>query len=1000
MSDQVRDAAAAAGFMVTSVEEVSEIGGMAYQMIHQVSGARLLFLKNQDVDKAFSITFKTPAQDDTGVFHILEHSVLCGSDKFPVKEPFVNLLKSSMQTFLNAMTFPDKTMYPVASTNMVDLMNLADVYMDAVFHPLIYSNENIFKQEGWHWEVLSKDALGSAPEGALDQTQAAEAGIPAVTDVCDVELDINGVVFNEMKGALSEPESVLYDTLSAALFPDTTYRFESGGTPASIPDLTYQAFLNTHAQHYRADNAWIILYGDMDIDRMLSFLDEAYLSHMPLDQQPHVSPGQIGMQAPVITMDAACTMATSADNACTALGYVVGCAHEVERVVAVDILLDAIAGSNEAPLKRCVMDAHLANDFNAYLADSLLQPFAVMQLKGQKPGADGEFPRVVEAELSRLADGGLDTDLVLAALDHAEFVMREHDLGLSDGVAYAMAAMNGWLYDERDALAYIRYEDLFARLRKKAQEGWFCQLIREVFLDSAHHAQARVIPVDAHEDDVNAERISRMLSELGPSQIASLEADMRALVEAQMAPDPPEALATLPALSVADLAGAPEEAAFSVLEDVPVEVARVIAHEVDTHGISYMTRYYDLSCVDYDELAAVSILAMVLGHLDTEGHTAAELDTLLQGKLGSFSVIPDVYEREGESAPSATMVVTASALAQNTADAARLTDEVLGSTQFEDEGRILDMLVQRKVALEQSFAMAGHSAAASRALSYTSRTALLKEQLFGLDFYQKLCMLIDEYATRAQALKETLRTLAERIFLDDACTLSFAGTAEELKVYCEAYEGSGAAQEKPSARLEVPQPTDKHEAFAVPTDVTFTALAADRKAAGIPFSGEWLLISRMLTYGYLWNEVRVVGGAYGVGLSCQRSGQTTFHSYRDPKVDPTIDAFEGAASWLERMDVSQSEFEGYVVSTVASLDAPLKPKGLMRRQDAMYFTNVTPEDRARTRQEVIAATPASVRALAGPLAGLVRMHHVCSVGNAALLKASSEHFAIQCIASA
>ena len=343
MHDDVKAAAQEAHFTLERSEEVPEIGGAAHVMRHEASGAKLLFLQNDDVDKSFSITFKTPAADDTGVFHILEHSVLCGSAKFPVKEPFVNLLKGSMQTFLNAMTFPDKTMYPVASTNMADLMNLTDVYLDAVFHPRIYQTPDIFRQEGWHLEALRADAEEAAPEGELEALGAEAAGAPVPADPRTVRLSYNGVVYNEMKGALSEPESVLYDTLSAALFPDTTYRFESGGTPAAIPDLTYEAFLDAHARHYRADNAYIILYGDMDIRRMLTFLDATYLSEMPAGAAPAPA-NPLCLQEPVVCMDAVRQMATAPDNACMALGYVVGPAHDVERAVATDILMDAIAG--------------------------------------------------------------------------------------------------------------------------------------------------------------------------------------------------------------------------------------------------------------------------------------------------------------------------------------------------------------------------------------------------------------------------------------------------------------------------------------------------------------------------------------------------------------------------------------------------------------------------------------------------------------------------------
>ena len=991
MHDDVKAAAQEAHFTLERSEEVPEIGGAAHVMRHEASGAKLLFLQNDDVDKSFSITFKTPAADDTGVFHILEHSVLCGSAKFPVKEPFVNLLKGSMQTFLNAMTFPDKTMYPVASTNMADLMNLTDVYLDAVFHPRIYQTPDIFRQEGWHLEALRADAEGAALEGGLEALGAEAAGAPVPTDPRTVRLSYNGVVYNEMKGALSEPESVLYDTLSAALFPDTTYRFESGGTPAAIPDLTYEAFLDAHARHYRADNAYIILYGDMDIRRMLTFLDAAYLSEMPAGTAPAPA-NPLRLQEPVVCMDAIRQMATAPDNACMALGYVVGTAQDVERAVAVDILMDALAGSNEAPLKRAVMDAQIADDFSAYLADSVLQPFVVMQLKGAKPEASDVFQKLVAEEVARLADGGLDRELLHAALSHAEFVMREHNFGMSDGVVYSMAAMNGWLYDDADALSYIKYESLFADLKAKVDTGWFEELLRQLVLESQHHAQARVVPVAADADGAEDARLARIQEGLTEEGLAAIEAEAAALVAAQMAPDPPEALACLPQLSVADLGDAPAEPAFAFRQEA--DGSALITHEVDTHGIVYATRYYDLSCVDFEELPLAAVLGIVLGRLDTDAHTAAEVDTLVQGKLGSLSFAPDAYEPEGPQATCATFAVSASCLAENAAFAAQMADEVLTRTRFADLARIRDMLVQRKVALEQSFAMSGHSAAANRALSYVSRTAKAKEQLSGMDFYWYLRQLLDAFDERGPRLASDLEELARRIFQEGRCALSLAGPEEAVAAYRNACGplGDGCAGH---GRLDVPEPHDAHEAFGVSSDVTFTVLAADRKPFGMPFSGAWLLASKMLSLGYLWNEVRVVGGAYGVGFSSRRGGQTFFHSYRDPKVAPTIQAFLDAPEWLRTAPVAPEEFEGYVVSTVASLDAPVKPRDLVRRQDTMHFTGCTPQDRARTRQELVEATLDEVRQLADPLEQLVSERHVCCVGNARLIEESGEGFTLR-----
>lgn len=991
MEDRVRQAAAKAGFSVERAEGVKEIEGTAYVMRHERTGAKLLFLQNADVDKAFSITFKTPAADDTGVFHILEHSVLCGSDKYPVKEPFVNLLKGSMQTFLNAMTFPDKTMYPVASTNMTDLMNLTSVYMDAVFHPRIYQSEDIFRQEGWHFEALRADAEGAALEGGLEASGKPEVGCAVPADPAEVRLAYNGVVYNEMKGALSEPDSVLYDTLSAALFPDTTYRFESGGTPAAIPDLTYEAFLDNHARHYRADNAYIILYGDLDLERMLTFLDDEYLSQLPVGSGAG-APNALEHQAPVVCEDAVREMDTAPDNACTALGFVVGTSRDVERVAAADILIDAIAGSNEAPLKRAVIDAQIGDDFHAYLADSVLQPFVVMQLKGAKAGSEARFSDLVREEIARLAEGGLDRELLRAAISHAEFVMREHSFGMADGVVYAMAAMNGWLYDDADALSYVRYEGLFADLKARVDEGWFEELLRSLFLESDHHAQARVVPVGGRVDAASDERLDRMRKNLTPEELCAIEDAAANLVQVQMAPDSPEALATLPQLTRADIGQAPTEPAFGLAN---MDGRAVITHEVETHGLVYATRYYGLDCVAFEELPYAAVLGMVLGRLDTNAHTASEIDTLVQGRLGNLSFAPDVYEPLGAQATCAVFVVSASALQENAPFAAQMADEVLGSTRFADLQKIRDMLVQRKVALEQSFAMAGHSAAANRALSYVSRTAKAKEQMAGVDFYLFIRDLLDDFDARGAELGRKLEELAARIFTEANCTLSFAGPGQSLDAYLEASKALGANASAPTTVLEVPEPVDAHEAFGVSSDVTFTALAADRKMFAMPFSGSWLLASKMLTLGYLWNEVRVVGGAYGVGFSSRRSGQTFFHSYRDPKISSTIQAFRGSPQWLRTAEVPAQEFEGYVVSTVASMDAPVKPRDLVRRQDTMHFTGCTPEDRLETRSQLVAATLDEVRALADSLEELVAEPHVCCVGDARIIEECSEGFSLR-----
>lgn len=996
--EEVSRIAAAHGFSVRKAEDIAEIEGIAYTMLHEASGARLLYLCNDDANKAFSITFKTPAADDTGVFHILEHSVLNGSRKFPVKEPFVNLLKTSMQTFLNAMTFPDKTMYPVASTNEQDLMNLMDVYLDAVFYPAIYDKRAIFEQEGWHYELIEGAAAGAdatgepAAEADTPGAGAAEASAPG-SDAAE-RLVYNGVVYNEMKGALSDPDSVLYDTLSAAMFPDTTYRFESGGTPESIPTLTYEGFAEAHRRHYRPDNSYIILYGNLDPDRFLGFIDEEYLAPLARADCGPLAVNALENQAPVRPALAKRSMVTSPENACVALGFAAGAVADRERLVAVEILLDALMGSNEAPMKRALLDAGIAADATAYLADAIRQPFAVVQLRGLRDGSADDLARIVRAQADELAAGALDHALVEASLSRSEFQMRERNFGYPDGVVLAMTAMSGWLYDDELSTAYLRYDELFKSLRRKLDEGYFEQLTRELFLENDHAAAAEVVPVEALEENAEADRLAAAAARMTPADLEQVRADVEALRTAQEAPDDPADVAKLPQLPVSAIGEAPGEGAFALDESQPIACLR---HDIPTHGIAYAYRYFDLRRIPFDELPYVTVLAMMLGKLGTAHHSAAEIDTLVQSTLGNLSFFSEVHENVDDPALFAPkFVVGASALSEKTTFMATLAKEVMCETDFSDHAKMRDVLLQKRVAFEQGCASAGHSVAMGRVASYYLPAAVVRERLGGIDFYRFLKELTDRFDERADDLERRLTDLARRLFTDDACVLSFTGTDDDLARFWDAgallgpWQGAGVPA--PGAHLVVPEPRDRHEAFAVPTDVTFTAAGFDRRLLGAPYGGSWLVASRALTYGYLWNEVRVKGGAYGVGFQVARAGSMRFYSFRDPHVDETIERFAAAGSWLAGFDPSPAEFEGYIVSTTAGVDAPLKARELMRRQDGMHFAGYAQTDRLLTRAQVVESTVDAVRGLGRFVTDTATRGLTCAVGNRAILEAARADF--------
>ncbi len=1008
------------GFRLLTKEALEELDGEALVFLHEESGARLLYLKNDDANKAFSISFKTPPADDTGVFHILEHSVLCGSDKFPVKEPFVNLLKTSMQTFLNAMTFSDKTMYPVASTNEQDLLNLMDVYLDAVLHPAIYKKRAIFEQEGWHLELKDTDQEGdieaaaglkTEPEVELEPNPHTEAeeGLSAETKTEDQVkapemLFYNGVVYNEMKGALSDASSVLYSELQAALFPDTAYKYESGGKPSAIPQLSYERYLEEHRRHYRLDNSYLTLYGNLNLMRMLRFLDENFLSPVSAEQKAYraellkqgkneedLVPRSIAMQKPLKSLGIVHPMDTAKENACMGLGFVIGSATERLRILAVDILLDALMGSNEAPLKRALLDAKISGEASAFLAEANLQPFAVIEIKDPSPHASEDFSPLVRKELEKLANGALDHKLIEASLSRYEFILREREFGMADGVAFSVSALASWLYDDEAATTNLRYEESFGELRRALKSDFYEKLIREVFLDNPHQAEVEIRPQRPLGPAEENQRLAEIESELSEQDLSDIKARVALLREIQTTPDSPEALASLPRLSRTDAKEAPTEPPYFLDEDKDFPCIR---HEVPTHGIAYLNWYFDLSRLDFSELCYLSILTSVLGKLDTASHTAADLDTIINGKLGNLSFYTQVFEDEKDPLKlSPKLVVSASALSSNLTHLSSLPLEVMTQTLFSDTAKIKDLLTQRRIGMEQSFAQNGHSAALSRVMSYSKPSSVLGEQLSGIEFYRFLKDLLGHFEKRAQDLCKHLEQLSRALFSTQDLVLSFAGSDQDYKLFWEGFAAQNSLSStsfNQNASLIIPQPEIRNEAFIVPSDVCYTACGFDRRALEnrAPYRPCWQTGVRALSFDYLWNEVRVRGGAYGVGFQAQRSGALRFYSYRDPHLDETLQRFDRAPQWLKEHLPEKDVLDGYVVSTIAGIDKPLKARALMHRQDSDYFCGRSQKDRLKARNEVLETQSTDLLDLAEVVEQALAQKAYCVFGNKDILKAA------------
>ena len=982
------------GFAVERCETVPELDSDAYVLRHTVSGARLLYLACDDENKAFAIGFKTPPADSTGVFHILEHSVLCGSAKFPVKEPFVDLIKSSMQTFLNAMTYPDKTIYPVATTNEQDLYNLMDVYLDAVFNPAIYTKPTIFEQEGWHYEL-------DLPEGAEGEGDGNPASLREGT------LRYNGVVFNEMKGALSDPMSVLDDAVNAALYPDTAYAHESGGDPRAIPALTYEQFLDTHARHYNPSNSYITLYGDLDVDRALAFLDERYLSQssaasrrmdaaVAAGEDPSaLAPNPLDVQAPVTCEYERVEMATTPENALVGLGLVLGNALDRKRTIAADILFEALLGSNEAPVKKAILAAGLGGNVVSYTAAECLQPYELIMLQNAQPDVARELRRVFQDACRDLCEHGVPRERLEAIISSNEYDLRQRDYGIADGVAIACDALSTWLYDDDAATLALKYGPVYEELRSELDGTYFEDLLRELVLENDHMALVELVPMDAAEGSEGAEA-----TELAAKRDAMTDAELADVVErtaalraAQEAEDTPEAKATLPRLRVSDIGEARPEPPLVVDTTAPIPCLR---HDIPTNRLAYAMQYFNLSCVSFEDLPYVTLLCRLLKQLPTREHSAEELDNLLAGKLGFLSFTTEVMTQPDVDGVRPYLLVSAGALSEKIDALASLPREVWSSTLLADADadRVRDVLTQIRIGLEQGFINNGHSAALGRAMSYSSPSAVVREQLSGVDFYLFLRDLLEHFDERVDGLRTKLAELAERIFVADGCMASFTGSDEDFDAYWDAAGnlGLGAGDGVGRDALVVPAPCDRHEAFVIPSDICFAARACDPRRLGLDVTGAWTVAANALSYDYLWNEIRVKGGAYGCGFRAAGERQTAFYTYRDPAIDPSIERVERAGAWLGSFEPDEAAFEGFIVSCVSGMDAPVKPYALTKRRNTTYLAGLDPHAREERRAQMLAATPGELRSLGTDVTRIAAESPTCVFGGRDVIAKSNAGF--------
>ena len=942
------------GFTVTRVRHLADIHADMVEMIYAKNGARLIWLDRDDTNMTFSIAFKTVPTDDTGVFHILEHSVLCGSRKFPVKEPFVNLLQTSLQTFLNAMTFPDKTMYPVASRNRKDFLNLVDVYMDAVLHPAIYDQPEIFRQEGWHYEW--------DPDGRL---------------IC------NGVVYNEMKGAYASVDTQLGTQLNRMLYPDTCYRYDSGGIPEHIPELTYEQFLACHRRFYHPSNAYIILDGRINLDEVLSLLDgylrdyDAAAVDFDIADQPPVTPSFYEGCFPADDPES-----DGLRGQYTA-GFLYGTFRDREEALAMEVLGDVLCGTNEAPLRKAVLDAGLAETIS-FSGSEDASKYQLAALTAQNID-DNDLPRLrrtIRDTLEHLAESGLDRGQLHASVNAMEFSMRERDFGSTPkGLVFAMLMLDTWLYGG-DPAAKLELGDVFDRLRAKIDGGYFEELIRTALLDNPHRAEVYLSPsatLGEERRQAQQDARDRLAAGWDAARKQRVTEEQALLLRRQQAPDTPEQLATLPRLSLTDVSDTPDPL---LLDRREVDGRTVILSHADTDHIVYGDLYFAAGDLTEDEVSAAAFLANLLDEMDTSRRGNAELQRLLKADLGAFSASLHPYGRLGQLDVSTPyLVIGFSVLERKLEQALSLVGEILGDCLFRDRQRAGQLLRQKKLAIYENIIDSGNFYAATRVAASFSARGVINEYAAGLEQYRWLCRAEKQLADDPDAFLRQMEALYRRIFVRSRLTVSLTGgeavtTAFAPRLIAAIRDGDGLGPD----HVYRPFPVTR-QGIVIPTDVSFAALGNNLYRRGMAYHGQMGVASAVLSYTYLWSVIRVQNGAYGAGMSVGDLGEVRLSTYRDPNPAASLEAFLSAGAHLAENAPDSRALESLIIGAVGETDPLKTPRGRGRLAAVCHLVGADDEHFRQIRREMLATRPEDLTAFARQLQDLCAEAAICVIGN-------------------
>ncbi len=960
-------------YEVQKEEDLKGIKAKGYLLRHRKSGARVVYIENDDNNKVFSIGFRTPPSDSTGVPHIMEHSVLCGSRNFPAKDPFVELVKGSLNTFLNAMTYPDKTVYPVASCNDQDFQNLMHVYMDAVFYPNIYEHEEIFRQEGWSYQL----------------------------DSAEDKLKYNGVVYNEMKGAFSSPEGVLDRVILNTLFPDTSYANESGGDPEVIPELTYEQFLDFHRKYYHPSNSYIYLYGDMDIEEKLHWLDQEYLGKYdrePVDSRIRFQEPFAEMQEKVIPYSIA-SEESEEDNTYLSYNKVVGTSLDKELYLAFQILDYALLSAPGAPLKKALTDAGIGKDIMGSYDNGIYQPIFSVIAKNANEEQKEEFIQVIEDVLRASVKNGIDTKAIEAGINYYEFRYREADFGnYPKGLMYGLQMMDSWLYDEEKPFIHIEALDTFEFLKKQIGTGYYEELIQKYLLDNPHGAIVIVTPEKGRTARMEAEleeKLQKYKESLTAEEVEAFVQKTQALEAYQSEPESEENLEKIPVLKREDIS---REIEPIINEEMTLAGVPVIFHEIETNGIGYVDVLFDMSLVEEQDLPYVGILQSVLGIIDTKRYDYGTLFNEINVNTGGISTSLELYNdvtNIREKAFKATFEIKGKALYGKLPVAFDMMREILMESKLNDGKRIREILAMLKSRLLMKFQSSGHVTAVLRAQSYASPAAKLKDMTNGIAFYETVSYIEEHFEEEKEKLSEKLIDLSKKLFCGDNMMLSYTAAREGLEGLEEMVEKLKNSLHTRTAEEDkrcVIHCEKKNEGFKTASKVQYVAKAGNFIDQGVAYTGALQILKVIMSYDYLWQNIRVKGGAYGCMSNFNRIGEGYFVSYRDPNLKRTLDVYDGVVDYLKNFTVSERDMTKYIIGTMSGIDQPMTPASKGERSMNLYMNKVSAEMIREERNQILDAEQDDIRALYKVAEAVLQADQMCVIGGEDKIEEEKELF--------